>query len=389
MKPSNAVRTVWHAEAIDTSHLGFRSIQKIATIHASSGFIRGIPSKSCGGSVEGVAMRFLGPQCARAAECSDGRREPMRTINKLRTSVALAIALAAGPTLMVSPAIADVITFDLSYSGASFENSAVGTGFISFDNTVLPNTAVSLFNVSPATLGIVNFSISISNASSGNGTFGLSDFTADPNGWVWRLGGPLNLSANLVGQPNFFDFSWCAGIYAGQDYANACEWYEKAAEKGSTGATAQLEPITIRQAVGAGRYADALHLQEALSAKVEAAETKRKSNPGKETAEELITVAWYALFARDFTKALTVSDRAHALLPDELAMETNRAHALMFLERVEDCKALYLSYKGKPMSERDARLWEHVIAEDFAEFRKAGLTHPMMADIERELGVSP
>ncbi len=44
MRPSNAVRTVWDAEAIDTSHLGFRPIQKIATIHASSGFIRGIPT---------------------------------------------------------------------------------------------------------------------------------------------------------------------------------------------------------------------------------------------------------------------------------------------------------------------------------------------------------
>jgi len=32
MRPSNAVRTVWNAEAIDTSHLGFRPIQKIATI---------------------------------------------------------------------------------------------------------------------------------------------------------------------------------------------------------------------------------------------------------------------------------------------------------------------------------------------------------------------
>jgi hypothetical protein len=43
MSPSNAVRTVWDAEAIDTSHLGFWPIQKIATIHASSGLIRGIP----------------------------------------------------------------------------------------------------------------------------------------------------------------------------------------------------------------------------------------------------------------------------------------------------------------------------------------------------------
>ena len=43
MRPSNAVRTVWDAEAIDTSHLDFRPIQKIATIHASSGFIWEIP----------------------------------------------------------------------------------------------------------------------------------------------------------------------------------------------------------------------------------------------------------------------------------------------------------------------------------------------------------
>jgi hypothetical protein len=60
----------------------------------------------------------------------------------------------------------------------------------------------------------------------------------------------------------------------------------------------------------------------------------------------------------------------------------------MFLERGEACKSLYLAYKGKPMSEQEGTLWERVIAEDFAGFRKAGLTHPMMADIEKELGVS-
>jgi len=49
MRPSNAVRTVWDAEAIDTSHLGFRPIQKIATVQASSGFIWGIPINACEG----------------------------------------------------------------------------------------------------------------------------------------------------------------------------------------------------------------------------------------------------------------------------------------------------------------------------------------------------
>src|SRR5262249_43475577 len=56
MRPSNAVRTVWNAGAIDTLHLGFRPIQKIATIHASSGFIRGIPSKDAPGHLRGRTM---------------------------------------------------------------------------------------------------------------------------------------------------------------------------------------------------------------------------------------------------------------------------------------------------------------------------------------------
>jgi hypothetical protein len=126
-----------------------------------------------------------------------------------------------------------------------------------------------------------------------------------------------------------------------------------------------------------------------LAEKVEAVETEREGKPAKETAEALSSVAWYALFAREFRKALTASDRAHALLPDDLGIETNRAHALLFLEGGKESKALYLAYKGKPMSEQDARLWEHIIVADFAEFRKAGLTQPMMADIEKELGVSP
>ena len=174
-----------------------------------------------------------------------------------------------------------------------------------------------------------------------------------------------------------------------RDYAKAREWFEKAAEKGDADAKVYLEKLSITEAAGAGHYAEALQLQEAYAAKVEALETKRESKPGEETAEALSSVAWHALFAREFTKALAASDRAHALFPKNLSIETNRAHALMFLERGEDSKAVYLAYKGNPMSEQDARLWERVIAEDFAEFRKVGLTHPMMADIEKELGVSP
>jgi hypothetical protein len=46
--------------------------------------------------------------------------------------------------------------------------------------------------------------------------------------------------------------------------------------------------------------------------KVEEVETKREGNPAKETAQALQFVAWYALFAREFRKALTATDRACA-----------------------------------------------------------------------------
>jgi hypothetical protein len=60
----------------------------------------------------------------------------------------------------------------------------------------------------------------------------------------------------------------------------------------------------------------------------------------------------------------------------------------MFTGHDEEAKALYLAHKGQRMSDKDDRLWERVIGQDFAEFRKAGLPHPMMADIEKELGIS-
>ena len=212
---------------------------------------------------------------------------------------------------------------------------------------------------------------------------GVAQDYAKAREWYEKAAANGNATAMLnLGQ--LYEEGW--GV--AQDYGKAREWYEKAADKGEPRAKAQLEQLPIR-AADAGRYAEALQLQEALAVKVEEAETKREGNPAKETAQALQGAAWRALFAREFTKALTASDRAHALLPDDLGIETNRAHALMFVERGKESKALYLSHKGKPVSEEDAKLWERAIAEDFAEFRKAGLTHPMMADIEKELGVSP
>jgi hypothetical protein len=188
---------------------------------------------------------------------------------------------------------------------------------------------------------------------------------------------------------NFLGQFYRDGFGVAQDFAKAREWYKKAADKGAPGAAYFLSILPIYEAAAAGDYAKALQMEERLAAAMETADIKEEGKPGATTARKLQTVAWRALFAREFTKALTAADRAHALLPDELSIETNQAHALMFLGRGEDAKALYLSHKGKPLPGQHGRLWERAIVQDFAAFRKAGLTHPMMADIEKELGVSP
>jgi TPR repeat protein len=177
-----------------------------------------------------------------------------------------------------------------------------------------------------------------------------------------------------------------------QDFDKAREWIEKAAAQGHEDAKMALEELPIREAETAGQYDEALRLREALATKMEAVEIKDDGKPGNMTGMELNNVILDALFAREFTKALTVADRSHALFPNWLEIEMNRAHALMFNGRDEEAKALYLAHKGQRMSDEDNRfdnrLWEGVIGQDFAEFRKAGLTHPMMADVEKELGIS-
>src|SRR5262249_59654406 len=112
-----------------------------------------------------------------------------------------------------------------------------------------------------------------------------------------------------------------------QDYAKARVWYENAVAKGNTGAMDSLKRLLIVEAAAAGRYAKALQLQESLAVEVEAVETKREGKPGEETAEGLLPVAWYALFAREFRETLVVAGRAAARLPDNLLIGTHRAPA--------------------------------------------------------------
>jgi hypothetical protein len=136
----------------------------------------------------------------------------------------------------------------------------------------------------------------------------------------------------------------------------------------------------------AGHYAAAYEAEKKSRQTVEDLEMKKLGKPGKATATVLITEAWYALFVHEYSEALSASERALALLPQDLAAAINHAHALMFMDRTEEAKAAYLAHRGETIYDK---VWRKGTEEDFDKLRKAGITHPFMAEIEEALAPSP
>jgi predicted Zn-dependent protease len=114
------------------------------------------------------------------------------------------------------------------------------------------------------------------------------------------------------------------------------------------------------------------------------AEREASGNPGRETANALLALSWYRLFANDYKGALASSDRAIALQPHAPIYAANRALALMFLGRTKEARALYLRYKGQRI-EKDGKLWEEAVLDDFQEFEKRGLKQALTAEIKARL----
>ena len=85
-------------------------------------------------------------------------------------------------------------TFDLTWSGTPYGDSAKATGTVTMDLSLIDNPGLTYSN---QIAFIIDFSITVTGASSGNGTFDLSDFgylRLDTNG------GTLDFSEQLVGQ---------------------------------------------------------------------------------------------------------------------------------------------------------------------------------------------
>ena len=127
---------------------------------------------------------------------------------------------------------------------------------------------------------------------------------------------------------------------------------------------------------------------EQIAARAEGEEVKSAGKPGKNTADELASLAWQAVLAGEPDKAIAACERSLALQPGDLVAEINRAHALMYLDRGAEARTIYEAHKADLFPD-SKKPWPQVVVEDFAELRKAGREHPLMANIEAALTGTP
>jgi tetratricopeptide (TPR) repeat protein len=92
-------------------------------------------------------------------------------------------------------------------------------------------------------------------------------------------------------------------------------------------------------------------------------------------------VAFRHLLARQFDGALKAVDHGLAATAGVPQLRIQRAHALMFLERIDEAREIYLGLCDLKV-DADATGAQR-ISQDFATMRRAGLTHPLMEELEK------
>jgi len=135
-------------------------------------------------------------------------------------------------------------------------------------------------------------------------------------------------------------------------------------------------------AVKLNRRSDAAPLQARLVELLQKDATTSKDD----LRRAYVSLSWYDLFAKDFTGTLAAVEAGHKIAPDDLFLETNRAHALLFLGRIGEAEAVYRANMGKKLSATSNLIWEAAILQDFEDLEKAGVTSSDVARIKKIMG---
>jgi tetratricopeptide (TPR) repeat protein len=95
-------------------------------------------------------------------------------------------------------------------------------------------------------------------------------------------------------------------------------------------------------------------------------------------------LSWNQLLIKDFVGALSTCERASNEKAGDIGLQTNHAHALLFLGRTEEARQIYGKYVGQKIPGTN-KSWEQVILEDFDDLEKNGLKSPEFAKIREML----
>jgi hypothetical protein len=131
-----------------------------------------------------------------------------------------------------------------------------------------------------------------------------------------------------------------------------------------------------------GNFPFAFSAAQKLGDAAESFETKQGGTVGPVTANALVLLAWEGLFAQRYADSLVAAERSIKLNPRNLLPIVMQAHALMFLGRDQQAKAIYLAHKNDVLRDKP---WKLAIAEDFAALRSANLKRPLMEDVQAAL----
>jgi hypothetical protein len=152
------------------------------------------------------------------------------------------------------------------------------------------------------------------------------------------------------------------------------------------------DPQTVQKLPEA--YFQAKHYSDAVDAEKKWIDfvKQNQADSAKRTetlASAYLALSWYQLFAKDYAEALASSEEGKKIAPSDLFLDTNRAHALLFLGRNQEAEAIYLGNRGKKFSADGKEIWEDAILDDFDTFQKAGITNPEMDKVRKLLSPSP
>ena len=129
------------------------------------------------------------------------------------------------------------------------------------------------------------------------------------------------------------------------------------------------------EAVEAGKKAIALALREPH----DDAKQKRALVSG------YLSLSWCQLFTRDFAGALASAETGEKFDKGNLFLETNRAHALLFLGRTQEAEDIYVGNRGKKLDPQQDDIWDEAVLKDFNDLEAGGLKSPEIARLRKLL----